>query len=82
MLVMLSIAVPLLVNVKYCGALDVLTGVAGNVRLAGDRVAAGTPTPVPTNETVIGLPGSLATIVKVPVRVPTAVGVKKTVMEH
>lgn len=68
--------VPRLSSVNVFAALDVPTAVFGKFADAGVSLAA-TP-PVPERATVCGLPGALSVIVKVPVRVPEAVGVKVT----
>jgi len=50
MLVIETVAVPVLVIVTYCDSLDMPTVVAGNVRLIGDSVTgADGATPVPLN---------------------------------
>jgi hypothetical protein len=66
----------LLVNVNVFAGLDTPTFSVGNDALAGVSVAC--TVPVPDNATVCGLLGELSVIVSVPVRVPTAVGVKVT----
>ena len=82
MLLIVSVAVPLLVNVTGLAALVVPTVWLPKLRLVGDSVTAGAlaTAPVPVRLTVCGLPGALSVIVTVPVRVPVAVGVKVTLM--
>lgn len=48
------------------------------VSLVGVRLTAGATTPVPPSRIVCGLLGALLVIVRVPLRVPLAVGVKIT----
>lgn len=61
------------------GALLLPTFCEPNVRLAGETVNAGVlEAPVPDSETVWGLFEAESVSVKVPVRVPAAVGVKVT----
>lgn len=52
MLVRVSKAVPELVSVKVCAADEEPTLVEAKLRLAGERLAAGIPTPVPLSATV------------------------------
>ncbi len=82
MLLMVSVAVPLLVSVTVCAALVVPTCWLLKVRLVLERVTAGAvgATPVPVRLTLCGLPAALSVIDSVPVRVPVAVGVKVTLM--
>jgi hypothetical protein len=68
----------LLLRVNTFAGLVVPTFCAGYVLLAGVNVAWGAP--VPESETVCGLLGELSVIVRVPVRVPTWVGVKVTLI--
>jgi hypothetical protein len=66
----------LLASVNTFAGLLVPTFSAGNVLLVGVNVAC--TVPVPDSATVCGLLGELSVSVKVPVRVPTWVGVKVT----
>jgi hypothetical protein len=68
---------PVLVIVTICGALVVPTGCGGNVKTEGDRVADGTAAS-PLSATVCGLPAELSLMVRVPFRVPVAVGANVT----
>ena len=52
MLVMVSVAVPVLVRVKLCELLLVPTASEANVREAGEKLTAGPPVPVPVRQTV------------------------------
>src|SRR5271157_1454017 len=79
MLLILSGAVPLLVSVTACAELVVLTSWLLKDRLVGDRVTPGA-VPVPERATVCGLPEAVSVMVRVPFRVPDAVGVKVTLM--
>ncbi len=79
MLLMLSVAVPLLVSVTACAALVVPTCWLLKVSVLLDNVTAGA-IPVPLRLTLCGLFGALSVIDTVPVRVPVAVGVKVTLM--
>lgn len=65
-------------SVNTFAGLDTPTNSFGNVAVTGVSLAC-TP-PVPERATVCGLLGELSVRVKVPVRVPTAVGVKVTLM--
>src|ERR1700674_2369767 len=58
MLVMLSGAPPVLLNVMFCAALVVVVGWLLNVRLVGEGVAVGGVTPVPERFTVWTLPAT------------------------
>jgi hypothetical protein len=72
-------ALPVFVTVKVCGRPLVPTYWLGNVIVEGDKLTAGAGRPpVPVRVTICGLPGALSAIVKVPVRLPLAVGVKVT----
>ncbi len=79
MLLMLSVAVPLLVSVTACAALVVPTCWLLKVRVLLDNVTAGA-IPVPLRLTLCGLFGALSVIDSVPVRVPVTVGVKVTLI--
>ncbi len=78
---MLNVALPVLVSVTDCAALVVPTAWLGNKRLAGERLTAGA-VPVPLRLTVCGLLLALSVMVRTPVRVPVAVGVKVTRIEQ
>src|SRR5258708_4352592 len=75
MLVILRLAFPLFVRITVCGVLVVLTVWAAKEML-GWESATTAPVPEPARPTVCGLLPALSVRVKVPVRVPTAVGVK------
>ena len=81
MLVMVNAALPVLPRVTVLAALLVPTGWFPNVREVGDRTAAGAM-PVPVRGTVCGLPVALSATLMLAVRVPDAVGVNVTLMEH
>ena len=80
MLLIVSAVVPVLVNVAVCDALDVPTIWLANVKLAGDKLTAGTAAAVPVSDTVCGLEAALSLRVIAPVSVPEAVGVNVTEM--
>jgi hypothetical protein len=82
MLEMSREAVPLFLIVKDCTVLEVPTPWLANVKLVGLNWMPATPVPVPVRPTDCGVFEALSLIVMVPVRVPTAVGVKDTVIEH
>ena len=65
-------------NVKTFAALDVPTAVFGKVALTGVSLTCAPPTP--ESATVCGLFPALSDRVKVPVRVPSAVGVNATMI--
>ena len=74
-----SAAVPELVKVTFCEALEVPTGCWPKPRLVGASVTAGAvATPVPLSATECGLPGALSETVTEAVRDPAAVGVNVT----
>ena len=79
MLVKAMAAVPVLLRVIGCEAEVELTSWPGNVKLAGERLAAGA-VPVPLRVIVWGLLGELSVIVIDPVRLPPPVGVKVTLI--
>ncbi len=79
MLLIVSVAVPLLVSVTPCAALVLPTCWLLKLRLVGERVTAGA-IPVPLRLTLCGLPAALSVIETVPVRVPVAVGVNVTLI--
>ena len=76
-LLMVSVAVPVFVNVTLCAALDVFTSWSAKVKVAGDKLATGT-TPAP--ESVMGFTATVLLLVsdRVPLRTPVAVGVNVT----
>jgi hypothetical protein len=79
--VMASAALPVLLRVTGCDPLVVPKFWLPNVRLPGETPATeAVATPVPVKLTVCELPLALSVIVKVPVRVPAAVGVKVTLI--
>ncbi len=82
MLLIVSVAVPLLVSVTACAALVLPTCWLPKLRLVLERVTAGAAgaTPVPVRLTLCGLPAALSVIDTVPVRVPVAVGVNVTLI--
>jgi hypothetical protein len=80
-LVIVKLTVPVLVSVTVCAALVVPTVWLANVNEEAERltVVVGA-VPVPVRLTVCGLPEALSVMLKVPVRVPEAVGVKVMLM--
>ena len=68
-----------MLNVTVWAGLVVPTSWLANVRLAGDRPAAGA-IPLPFRAAVCGLPLALSVTDRVPLRVPVAVGVKLTLI--
>jgi hypothetical protein len=72
-------AVSVLVTVTVCAALVVPNVVLANERLNGETESC-TSTPLPCSPTVCGLFVASSEIVNVPERVPTADGVKVTVI--
>src|SRR5713226_6167408 len=82
MLVMLSAALPVLVSVTVCAALAVFNCWLAKVRLGAERLTTGAEAaaPVPVRLMLCGLPVALSAIVRAPVRVPVAVGVKVTMI--
>ena len=77
--VIVSTAVPLLVNVMIWAALGVETNCPEKVKTPGESVTRGA-VPVPDNAIMCGLPAALSEIVKAPVLAPVAVGVNVTLM--
>ena len=73
--------VPVFESVAPCVGLVVPIGWLTNVRLAGESVAIGA-VPVPASDTFWGVPDALSVTVTEPDRVPTAVGVKVTLIEQ
>jgi len=80
--VMVSAVLPVLERVTVCAALVELIVWLANVSEVGETLATGVPAaaPVPVRLTVCGLPEALSVTLKVPVRVPAAVGVNFTLM--
>jgi hypothetical protein len=76
MLVIMSGALPEFVRVSVCGLEAEPTAWPAKVRLAGNPVACGVPTPVPIKASVWGLPGALSVIWKALFRTPPSEGVK------
>lgn len=83
MLVIASAAFPVLVKVTTCVALLVPTSWPLNVRLVGERPTAGAAAvPVPTSETLCGLPLASSVTLRAAFRAPLAVGLKvKLIMQ-
>jgi hypothetical protein len=77
MLVRVSAPVPVFLSVMVCAADEEPSLVAGNVRLEGDKLTAGTPTPVPVSATVCAEDAALAGMLSEAVAVPAAVGSKE-----
>src|SRR3989442_452938 len=75
MLVRFSGVPPLLVSVRFCAALVVLTRCLPCALLVAESVAAGGVTTVPVSDTDGGLPGASSAMVTVAVRALAAVGV-------
>jgi len=75
MLVMDNVALPALVTVTVCDGLAAPTRVAGNERLAAERVT-GAVCPVPLSEMVCGDVVALSVIETVAVSTPAVVGAK------
>jgi hypothetical protein len=78
-------AVPELVTVTVCAALDMFNFCAPKARLMGEKLKAGVPVggvvvPVPLKATAPGLPAALCAIDKLPLAAPAAVGLKVTVI--
>ncbi len=81
-LVRFSEALPVLESVTDCAALVVPTGWLANVSEEAERLTTGAEAaaPVPVKLTDCGLPEALSVMLRVPVRVPDAVGVNVTLM--
>src|SRR6516225_7983212 len=81
---MLRAASPLFFSVTVCTPLLVLTCWFPKLKLVGFRLTTGPDAvvPEPLNATGCGLPGALSAIDKLAVRLPSAVGVKVTLMEQ
>ena len=81
MLVMVSAALPVLVSVAVCAALNVPSGWLANVRLSADSLTAGpVSTALPVRLIFCGLSAALSVMLIVPVKRPGIVGVKVTLM--
>jgi hypothetical protein len=78
MAVKVRLALPALVSVTVCEGLVVFAGSDGKVGGA-DKLTVG-PVPVPVNGTVCGLSLALSVRVRIPDRVPLAVGVNVTLI--
>ena len=81
MLVMVKVALPVLLSVTTFAELLVPSTWLGNTRLTGESDTAGAM-PVPVSGTVCGLPPALSATLTLAVRVPLAVGVNVTLMDH
>ena len=79
MLLMFKGALPELVSVIYCDAVEPPTGSEPNATLATESVAAG-PSPVPVSAMLCGDPPTLSVRVMVALREPPVVGSKSPVM--
>ena len=78
-LVIVKLALPVLVRVRVCPPLVDPTIWLEKVKSVGARLAAGPAvTPVPVKVTVCGLPAALSEMLRLPLRVPVAVGIKIT----
>jgi hypothetical protein len=78
-----SIAFPLFCRVTVWAALVLPTAWLANVSDAGVRLTAAAgaiPVPFPPSATLFGLVGALLVTVKAPLRVPSAVGEKLTLI--
>ena len=76
---MVSVALPLFVNVTLCAALVPPTGWLPNDRLLGDKLTDATA-PVPESPTVCGLPLALSVMLTEAARLPLAEGVNITLI--
>ena len=81
---MVRAALPLLVSVTVCAELVVLTWWFPKLKLVGLRLTTGADAvvPEPLNAADCGLPDALSAIDKLALLVPSAVGVKVTVMKQ
>jgi hypothetical protein len=70
---------PVFFKVTVCVALVVRVGWFPNETLAGERLTTGAA-PVPVRLTLWGLPEALSEMLRVPLRVPVALGVKVTLI--
>lgn len=79
---MVSVPLPVLESVTVCAALAEFNVWLANVSELGETLATGVPAaaPVPVRLTVCGLPEELSVTLRLPVRVPAAVGVNFTLM--
>jgi hypothetical protein len=71
------LALPVLVSVTTCAALEEPTACSANVSEVADKVFAGAPA-LPLSQSVCGLLGAESVTMIVPVRLPTEVGVNVT----
>src|SRR5208282_288314 len=79
MLERFKVALPVFVSDTGCTTLDWLSVTFPNATVLGDT-ASRAATPVPDSVTECGLPAALSETVRLPLRVPSAVGVKTTVI--
>src|SRR5215467_7773732 len=79
-LLMDSAIVPVLVRTTFLLLLVVPSACTPNVTLVVERLAIGKPCPVPVSVTLCGLALALSLKSSVPLRAPTAVGLKLTLM--
>ena len=81
---MVRAALPLFFSVTVCAELVVLTWWFPKLKLVGLRLTTGADAvvPEPLNATECGLPDALSVIAKLALRVPSAVGVKVTLMKQ
>src|SRR5882724_11534491 len=77
MLLMVSVALPLLVSVTVCGVLVVPICWLGKVTMVGEKLTLA-PIAVPLRATLWGDPAALSAITIAPLRAPRDVGVKVT----
>src|ERR1051326_8589541 len=81
MLLMFSVALPVLLSVTVCGLLVVFTFWLLKFKLVVDSCTTGAPAllePVPVRLTLCGLLLSFSLMFRLPVRVPVAVGANPT----
>jgi hypothetical protein len=78
MLEMVSAAVPVLLSVTACVAADAPTFVEAKARLVGERLASGTPTPVPLRVTAWGVLAALSAKLSEAESGPAAAGLNVT----
>ena len=77
MLEIVSAPVPVFLSVTVCAADEEPSLVAVNVRLVGDKLTTGAPTPVPVSATLSAEDAAVAAaMLSAAVAVPTAVGLK------
>lgn len=78
-LVIVSVALPALLKVSFCGLVAVPTFTFPKESVLGDNVTVAAM-PVPVKEAVCGLPVALSATLTVAVRSPAAVGLKVTLI--